>query len=74
MMASGIEKEIELAVLGRDIKYIVKAIDGVKDNIEDIKENYVTSLEFKPVQKTVYGLVGIILVAVAGAVVSLVVN
>ena len=39
---------------------------------KDLQENYISRQEFNPIQKIVYGVVGLILVAVAGAVLALV--
>ena len=47
-------------------------------DIEEIKEalnaKYVTHAEFDPVKKLVYGMVGLVMVAVVGALISLVVK
>jgi len=56
---------VKLAVIARDIDYIKKAID-------DIRKNYVTQQEFKPVRLIVYGFAAIVLTAVVGAVIALV--
>ena len=46
-------------------------LDGLSDEFEG---KFVSKAEFAPVRSIVYGIVGIILVAVAGAVVALVVR
>jgi len=45
------------------------------DELEaDLKENYVRKDHFTPIQKIVYGLVGLTLTSVAGALIATVVN
>lgn len=61
--------EVKLAVMQNDLTYIKGQIKEVNDKVSS---NYVSKDEFEPIKKVVYGLVAIILVAVAGAVVSLV--
>lgn len=61
--------ETRMALIQNDIGYIKKQVDAID---EKVSEHYVSRVEFEPIRRIVYGLVGIILVAVAGAVVSLV--
>lgn len=60
-----------LAVIANDLTYIKRDIADIKATVQ---HGYVTKEEFEPIKKIVYGLVGLILVAVVGAVVSLVVK
>lgn len=60
---------IQLAVIATDISYIKSDVTDIKRQIES---NYVSKTEFDPIKRLVYGLVTLILVAVVGAVVSLV--
>ena len=57
---------------------IVYKIDELKSQFTDfeksLKSTYVTKTEFLPIQKLVYGMVGLILVSVVGAVLALVVK
>jgi hypothetical protein len=64
-------KETLLAVLGNDVKYIRKEVDDIKILVT---EKYVTKTEFEPIRLLVYGMVGLVLVAVFGAIVALVVG
>lgn len=41
--------------------------------LKDLAEKYVTKEQFHPIQKLVYGLVGLILIAFAGALILLVI-
>lgn len=57
--------ETKFAVIQEQLKYI-------RGELTDFKTNYVTKEELKPISKVVYGLVGLILTMVSGAVVALV--
>lgn len=54
-------EEVNLALIKQDVSY-------VKDTVKDIKlqlqSEYVTKDQFAPIQKLVYGITGVILVAV----------
>jgi hypothetical protein len=63
--------EVKLAVIQTDINYIKDKLNSVD---QKVSTHYITREEFEPIKKIVYGLVGLILVAVVGAVVSLVVR
>lgn len=64
-------EETQLAVIATDIGYIKKAMDKLDSKVSS---HYVSKEEFEPVKKIVYGLVGLILVAVAGAILGLVIR
>jgi hypothetical protein len=64
------DTRLELAVIARDIQYMKGDIHDIKNNVQ---QGYVSKDEFEPVRRIVYGLVGLILVAVVGALISLVV-
>ena len=70
--------ETRLAVMSEKVGNIegdVKEVKGdVKDMITRIENHYVTKAEFAPVKTVVYGLVSLIVVAVIGAVISLVIQ
>lgn len=55
-------------------KDILDVKTEIKSDIAEIKRSFVLKAEFLPVKTIVYGLVAIILVAVVGAVVTLVVT
>lgn len=63
--------ETDMALMARDITYIKKSIDDLTAKVD---HNYVTKDQFEPVRKIVYGLVGLILVSVVGALMTLVVT
>ena len=53
---------------------ILKLLTKLETNQESILKNYVTKDQFAPVQKLVYGLVGLVLVAVASGLIALVIR
>lgn len=57
--------------VGKDVEQIKKDITEIKLLIT---QNYVRREEFNPVQKIVYGLVSVILMAVLGAMIALVIR
>lgn len=63
--------EQNYALIQNDLAYIKRDIAEIK---QEVTNGYVTRTEFEPIKKLVYGLVGIILVSFAGAVVSLVIR
>jgi hypothetical protein len=63
--------ETKLAVIQNDLNYIKEKLASVENKVSS---NYVSKQEFDPVKIIVYGLVGLILVAVVGALISLVVR
>jgi hypothetical protein len=69
-MATKESQTTKLAVIANDIAYMKNDIHDIKANVQ---QGYVTKDEFEPIKKIVYGLVGLILVAVVGALLSLVV-
>lgn len=70
-MAAKESIETRTALIARDITYMKEKLDEVDGKLNS---HYVTKEEFEPIKKVVYGLVSIILVAVVGAVVSLVIT
>lgn len=62
-------EQTRLAVMANDISYIKTDVAEIKSTVQ---HQYVTKDEFTPVRNIVYGLVTIILIAVTGAIVSLV--
>jgi hypothetical protein len=61
----------KIALIQQDISYMKDKLDNVD---QKISTHYVSREEFEPIKKIVYGMVGLILVAVVGALVSLVVK
>jgi len=80
--------EVKIAVVAEKVSNIERSQDDMKTNFEkDLGElktsirdliskidgNYVTRTEFLPVRAIVYGLISLIVLAVVGAIISLVV-
>lgn len=70
------EKNIDLALLFKDIDYIKRDIHEMKTDLKSVSGLYVTrkefELEIKPLKRIVYGLISIILSSVVLAIISLV--
>lgn len=64
-------EDTQIAVMANDVVYIKDAVKTLNDKVD---HNYVTKEEFRPVKQIVYGLVGLILVSVVGAVMALIVR
>jgi hypothetical protein len=62
---------VDIAVMANKVDNIQCTVREIKDTLE---RDYVTQDQFLPIQKVVYGLVSIILLAVVGALVTLVIN
>jgi hypothetical protein len=65
------QSDRDTAVMMIKLDYIIAEVADIKKNI---KECYVTKIEFDPVKKVVFGLVALILTGVIGAVITLVVR
>ena len=55
------------------VPLICQSIVGIHDSLKEIREGMVTQVEFKPIKSIVFGLVGLILIAVVVALLGLVV-
>lgn len=69
MPSKDYDGQLNTALLKKDLEYIKEQVGQLR---EDIHTGYITRSEFEPVQKLVYGLVGLILVSVVGAIIALV--
>lgn len=61
----------KIALMAQDISYIKDAVRDIKTEVES---KYVTSDQFEPVKRIVYGLVAIILTMVMAGLMALVVR
>jgi hypothetical protein len=74
--------ENTIDTLAVDVEYIKRDVEEVKHDIKELKEEvkvyYLTikqfEAEFRPVRNIIYGMVGVILIAVLTALVMLVVK
>lgn len=68
----------KIALIQQDMQYVKEGMKDLKDGMDEVNkklnDRYVSKEEFEPIKKVVYGLVGLILVAVVGAIISLVVK
>jgi hypothetical protein len=73
--SNGLETKIAINGLQKDIQYMKAKIDEMNDKMD---EKFVTQDEFRakfdPISKLVYGIVGLILTTVVGALLSVVIN
>lgn len=69
--------EESIARIAERIEHIGKTADAMRkemtDGFDDVARNYVRKEEFTPVKSVVYGLVGIMALAVLGAVLKLII-
>jgi tetrahydromethanopterin S-methyltransferase subunit B len=67
----------QVALIKKDVEYLKKSMDRLEEVVNEVKKNteehFVTKSEFQPVRMIVYGLVGLILTAVAGSLIGLVI-
>ena len=63
--------ETTVAVILTKVEYIEKKVEQIEKRIE---RDYVTKEEFDPIKRVVFGVVGLILLAVVAAVVGLVIK
>lgn len=63
------QEDVDMAEVKSDVKYLVKEVDKINDKLE---KEYVTQDQFEPIKKIVYGVVGIMLVGVITALMTLV--
>jgi subtilase family serine protease len=68
---SGNTNTENIDVIALKLQYIQNDIKDIKDKLD---KDYVTQDQFSPVAKLVYGLVSVALVAIVGAVISVVIK
>jgi tetrahydromethanopterin S-methyltransferase subunit B len=64
----------EVALLSRLDERTASLVTAVNDIKEKMEKHYVSVNEFTPVKNLVYGMVGIILMAFVGAIITLVIR
>lgn len=60
------------ALVANDIGYIKRDISEIKSSLSGVQGQYVTLIEFEPIRRIVYGLVGTVLISFIGAILALV--
>lgn len=71
------EQETNNAVNREERDMLIRAlqkIDHLQATIDDMKAEMVTKARFEPIEKLVYGLVGLVLAGVVTALIALVIN
>lgn len=81
MTKTGTESEAQIVQRAKEsttttinIQYIQKDVAEIKETLKTMSEVFVTQTEFKPIKSILFGLVGTILLAFLGAIISLVIN
>lgn len=64
-------ENLKIALIQQDVVYIKENIRAIKDELDG---KYVTTDQFEPIKKIVYGLVTAVLLAVVSAVMAVVVR
>ena len=71
-------EEAQIATIAADVKNLVRGFEEfkreIRNEIKSLKNTYVTKAEFQPVRNIAYGFVGTVLLAVVGAVITLVIK
>jgi len=65
------DSETTVALIAKDVEYIKKDVGDIKERLE---KSYVTREEFDPIKKLVYGIVGLVLTGVVGALLTLIIR
>lgn len=60
--------EDKIGLMQKDIQYLVEKVDNIECKLD---KKYVTKVEFEPIKKLVYGLVGAILLGFLGGLLQL---
>lgn len=60
-----------IALMGNDIKYLIQKVDKIEQNQ---LENFVTKTEFEPYKRTLQMVLGLIITAVVGGLLTLVIR
>ena len=68
---NGNSLETKVAVIATNIDYLKEEVSEIKAMIG---KNFITRDEFEPVKRITYGLVALILIAVIGALLSLIIK
>lgn len=63
--------ETDIKLIAKDVDYLRKAVDNIDDKISD---HYITRIEFDPIKRAVYGVIGLIVAGVITALIALVVS
>ncbi len=71
-------QKTEVALIGKDIEFIKNKLISIETSMggmsKNVSDGYVTKIEFEPIKKLVYGVVGLILLTFMGALVTYFIN
>jgi len=65
---------VQLSGISTHVAVLNKEMGDVKTDIKEMKDSYVMRSEFTPIQRIVFGFVGLILVATVTAIIRLVIK
>lgn len=68
-MPKRVNGNVKIAVIANDVKHIRGEVTEIKKKLD---EDYVTKTEFDPIKRLVYGVVSVILIAVASAIMGVI--
>jgi hypothetical protein len=68
---AGNGNKMNIALLKKDIDYIKTEVQSINYKLDNI---YITKIEFEPIKKLVYGLIGVILSGLVGGAILLLFN
>ena len=60
--------DIKIAIIQTDIGYIKGKTEEINKKMDTVTSQFVSQTEFNPIKRLVYGLVGLILIAVVTAI------
>ena len=60
------------ALMAKDIEYIKSEMKEIRETLKMTSEDFVSKNEFMPVQRIAYGLVGLALISILGALFKLI--
>lgn len=66
--------KVTLATIQAELKFINEKLDNFAECQKENEKKYVSKTEFEPIKKLAYGLVGLILTGVVGALITLVIK
>lgn len=63
-----------MALIKQDMDYLKTGVQGIQTKLDELETKFVTRKEFEPVKAIAFGLVGMILLSIVGALLALVVK
>lgn len=66
------ESEVNNQVLNAKLDFALKGMDEIKKDLKQMQGEFVRNAEFEPIKRVVYSMVGLIMVSVVGALLTLI--